>query len=77
MQSTKEQATEQDLIKRLQRDLCINRNNHQKPNFCPIDDFFKPCPGCVKAGFKIAKWVKSGFLMIIPIYAKVLIQYKH
>ncbi len=24
MQSTKKQATEQDLIKRLQRDLCIN-----------------------------------------------------
>jgi hypothetical protein len=37
-----------------------------------MGDFFKPCPSRAKAGFKkIAKWVKSGFLMIVPIYAKV------
>jgi hypothetical protein len=43
-----------------------------KSNFCPMGDFFKPCPSRAKAGFKkIAKWVKSGFLMIVPVYAKV------
>jgi hypothetical protein len=25
----------------------------------------------LRLGLKIAKWVKSGFLMIVPIYAKV------
>jgi hypothetical protein len=45
-----------------------------KFNFYPLGDFFEPCPSRVKAGFKeIAKWVKSGFLMIIPIYAKISI----
>ncbi|CAC9614378.1 hypothetical protein [uncultured Gammaproteobacteria bacterium] len=34
--------------------------------------FFKLCPSKAKAGFKkITKLVKSGFLMIIHIYAKV------
>ena len=33
-------------------DLCINRNNHQKPTFHPLGDFFKPCPSRAKAGFK-------------------------
>ncbi|CAB5500700.1 hypothetical protein [uncultured Gammaproteobacteria bacterium] len=43
-----------------------------KPNFYPLGDFFKPCPNRAKAGFKeITKWVKSGFMMITPIYAKV------
>ncbi|CAC9447907.1 hypothetical protein [uncultured Gammaproteobacteria bacterium] len=36
-------------------------------NWC----FFKLCPSKVEAGFKkIIKLVKSGFLMIIHIYAK-------
>ncbi|VVM26548.1 hypothetical protein BSPWISOXPB_10681 [uncultured Gammaproteobacteria bacterium] len=28
----------------------------------------------LRLGLKIAKWVKSGFLMIVPIYAKVSIK---
>jgi hypothetical protein len=37
-----------------------------------IGIFFKLCPSKAKAGFKkITKLVKSGFLMIIRIYAKV------
>ncbi|CAC9658136.1 hypothetical protein [uncultured Gammaproteobacteria bacterium] len=44
----------------------------EKPTFHPLGDFFKACPSRAKAGFKkIAKWVKSGFLMVIPIYAKI------
>ncbi|CAC9447157.1 hypothetical protein [uncultured Gammaproteobacteria bacterium] len=44
----------------------------EKPTFHPLGDFFKACPSRVKASFKkIAKWVKSGFLMVIPIYAKI------
>jgi hypothetical protein len=30
---------QQKLIK---RDLCINRSNHQKPTFHPLDDFLNP-----------------------------------
>jgi hypothetical protein len=26
----------------IQRDLCINRNNHQKPTFHPLGDFLNP-----------------------------------
>ncbi|CAB5504386.1 hypothetical protein [uncultured Gammaproteobacteria bacterium] len=47
-----------------------------KANFCPLGDFFKPCPSKAKAGFTLQNcWVSlekspSGFLMIIPIYIK-------
>jgi hypothetical protein len=28
------------------------RKQNTKSNFCPIGDFFKPCPSRAKAGFK-------------------------
>jgi hypothetical protein len=49
-----------------------------KANFHPIGDFFKPYSSRAKAGFKkITNWVKSGFLMMIPIYAKVSFNIKY
>ncbi|CAC9962938.1 hypothetical protein [uncultured Gammaproteobacteria bacterium] len=43
-------------------------------NLCQIGIFFKLYPSKARAGFKkITNLVKSGFLMIIHIYAKVSI----
>ncbi|CAB5498115.1 hypothetical protein [uncultured Gammaproteobacteria bacterium] len=40
---------QQKLIK---RDLCINRSNHQKPTFHPLDDFLNPALVLLGQGLK-------------------------
>jgi hypothetical protein len=50
--------------KKTKRDLCINRNNHQKPTFHSLGDFLNPALALLGQGLK-----KSP--MIVPIYAKV------
>jgi hypothetical protein len=34
------------------RDLCINRNNHQKPTFHPLGDFLNPALALLGQGLK-------------------------
>jgi hypothetical protein len=34
------------------RDLCINRNNHQKPTFHPLGDFLNPALAMLGQGLK-------------------------
>ncbi|SHN92296.1 hypothetical protein, partial [bacterium endosymbiont of Bathymodiolus sp. 5 South] len=34
------------------RDLCINRNNHQKPTFHPLGDFLNPVLALLGQGLK-------------------------
>jgi hypothetical protein len=34
------------------RDLCINRNNHQKPTFHPLGDFLNPALALLGQGSK-------------------------
>jgi hypothetical protein len=36
----------------LRRDLCINRNNHQKPTFHPLGDFLNPALALLGQGLK-------------------------
>jgi hypothetical protein len=36
----------------LQRDLCINKNNHQKPTFHPLGDFLNPALALLGQGLK-------------------------
>ena len=39
-------------IQRTIRDLCINRNNHQKPTFHPLGDFLNPALALLRQGLK-------------------------
>ncbi|CAC9650398.1 Low molecular weight protein tyrosine phosphatase (EC 3.1.3.48) [uncultured Gammaproteobacteria bacterium] len=52
-------------------DLCINRNNHQKPTFHPLGDFLNPVLALLGQGLKNRQLGKNWILLIIPIYAKV------
>ncbi|SSC07108.1 Mobile element protein [bacterium endosymbiont of Bathymodiolus sp. 5 South] len=36
----------------INRDLCINRNNHQKPTFHPLGDFLNPALALLGQGLK-------------------------
>jgi hypothetical protein len=42
------------------RDLCINRNNHQKPTFHPLGDFLNPALALLGQGLKKFKSVSAG-----------------
>ncbi|VVH59232.1 Low molecular weight protein tyrosine phosphatase (EC [uncultured Gammaproteobacteria bacterium] len=55
----------------ISRDLCINRNNHQKPTFHPLGDFLNPVLALLGQGLKNHQLGKNWILLIIPIYAKV------
>jgi hypothetical protein len=44
--------------KKTKRDLCINRNNHQKPTFHPLGDFLNPA---FRAFF--AFFINKGFFL--------------
>ncbi|VVM18561.1 hypothetical protein BSPWISOXPB_1464 [uncultured Gammaproteobacteria bacterium] len=55
------------------RDLCINRNNHQKPTFHPLGDFLNPALALLGQGLKKLPIGQNWILLIIPIYAKVSI----
>jgi hypothetical protein len=49
----------------------INRDNWQKPIFAQLVISLNLALARLRPGFKeITKWVKSGFMMITPIYAK-------
>jgi hypothetical protein len=39
-------------MKQFNRDLCINRNNHQKPTFHPLGDFLNPALALLGQGLK-------------------------
>jgi hypothetical protein len=62
-------------------DLCINRNNHQKPTFHPIVDFssdtqqssrrVNPDLALLEQGLKNHQVGENWLLPITPIYAKV------
>jgi hypothetical protein len=42
----------QQIIRQTTRDLCINRNNHQKPTFHPLGDFLNPALALLGQGLK-------------------------
>jgi hypothetical protein len=41
------------------RDLCINRNNHQKPTFHPLGDFLNPALALLGQGLKKSQLVNK------------------
>jgi hypothetical protein len=42
----------QILTENINRDLCINRNNHQKPTFHPLGNFLNPALALLGQGLK-------------------------
>ncbi|VVM23952.1 hypothetical protein BSPWISOXPB_6437 [uncultured Gammaproteobacteria bacterium] len=46
------------------RDLCINRNNHQKPTFHPLGDFLNPALALLGQGLKKSPVGKNWILLI-------------
>ncbi|VVM17321.1 Mobile element protein [uncultured Gammaproteobacteria bacterium] len=53
------------------RDLCINRNNHQKPTFHPLGNFLNPALALLGQGLKKSPIGQKLDFLIIPICAKV------
>ncbi|CAC9444104.1 hypothetical protein BSPLISOX_3028 [uncultured Gammaproteobacteria bacterium] len=45
----------------IQRDLCINRNNHQQPTFHPLGDFLNRLSPARTRFKEITNWAKIGF----------------
>jgi hypothetical protein len=41
-QPPKDVYSQENYDKNIKGDLCINRNNHQKPTFHPLGDFLNP-----------------------------------
>ncbi|CAC9634959.1 hypothetical protein [uncultured Gammaproteobacteria bacterium] len=64
-------------------DLCINRNNHQKPTFHPLGDFLNPALALLGQGLKkspmlataavVIVMVRSSMLTLAPSYGLVLL----
>jgi len=56
----------------MDRDLCINMNNHQNTTFYQLGNYIKTCKSLAGTGFNIiANSTKISTLLIIHIYAKV------
>ena len=65
------------------RDLCINKNNHQKPTFHPLGDFLNPALALLGQGLKkspmlataavVIVMVRSSMLTLAPSYGLVLL----